>query len=454
MSNRFTVYKDGGQYRASFEIEPDPATGDRRFIKRRGRTKTEARERLAEAVKEYEATGHVSDSRNVPTLGEWLDQWLEDIAKPRLRPSTFATYQSVVKANVKPAIGAVKIDALAPKHFRMLERYITKGDKSATPPRKPKSSATASSAWRTLHAALDDAVKEGLIASNPCDRADSPRVIYNSRSTMTPAQAGRMIAAEEDAMWHLMWRLAFETGMRQGERFGLTPSEIRTIDGRPCIVVEQQLKTYAGVDVEDIPAFLNARHVSGSAYLVPPKTNSGRRVIPISESLHNELTAYMSGRRGLKPDELIFVQRKGKAKGAPLTRMIEERAWSAALEHAGIEGHYVPHSARHTAATAMAQLGMTDNARKLVMGHSSADVTNNIYTHLGVEDIAQASSGVSDLIERGVAQPSASKQVGDSFQDLVGTFAAMLPQLSEDQKNVFRAMLGIPLGPVVVDSAA
>lgn len=97
-----------------------------------------------------------------------------------------------------------------------MEEYITKGDDTCDPPRKPRSSATAGSAWRTLHKALDDAVKEGIIESNPSDRAEAPRVVYTERKILTPVQAGQLINAENDVMWHLMWRLAYETGMRQG----------------------------------------------------------------------------------------------------------------------------------------------------------------------------------------------------------------------------------------------
>ena len=70
----------------------------------------------------------------------------------------------------------------------MMEEYITKGDDTCDPPRRPRSSATAGSAWRTLHKALDDAVREGIIESNPCDRAESPaRRVYGAQDSDTGA---------------------------------------------------------------------------------------------------------------------------------------------------------------------------------------------------------------------------------------------------------------------------
>ena len=45
-------------------------------------------------------------------------------------------------------------------------------------------------------------------------------------------------------MWTLMWRLAFSAGMRQGERFTLTPSELVTHNGAHGIMVMHELQWY------------------------------------------------------------------------------------------------------------------------------------------------------------------------------------------------------------------
>lgn len=398
-----------GGYRATCELPPDPATGRRRRLVARGCTKAVALKRLKDKKLEYERSGRMP-SQTTPYLKDWLDRWLDEIVKPRLRPSTLATYRSVVEALIKPAIGGVRLGRLEPKHFRMMEEYITKGDDTCDPPRRPRSSATAGSAWRTLHKALDDAVREGIIESNPCDRAESPRVVYTERKILTPAQAGQLINAENDVMWHLMWRLAYETGMRQGERLGLTNSEIQLIDNVICIVVEWQLKVYNNVkDARDIPSSLGARHVMGKAYLVPPKTNAGRRVIPLPESLAAELGLYIKGTGRVKPDDLVFVQEDG----APLNRMIETRAWKKALQRVGLPGDFVPHSARHTAATAMAQLGMSDKVRESIMGHSDISVTNRVYTHVGTADASKAVNGVETLL---ALEPANSEESGSPVE--------------------------------------
>lgn len=380
---------DGDGFRATYELPPDPATGKRRVLKRRGKTKSIARARLDVAVKEYERSGKLPFKAS-PLLGDWLDRWLSEFVKPRLRPKTWKTYVSVIESNVKPSIGGVRLNQLQPKHFRMMEQWITKGDSNAVPPRRPKSSGTAGSAWRTLHKALEDAVKEGLIDHNPCDRANAPRVVLKKRRTLTAVQARMLIDAETDPMWHLMWRLAFELGMRQGERLGLTSDEIREIDDVLCIEVRQQLQEFSA-DERDFPADMTVRHLEDSAYLVPPKTNAGYRTLPLTKSLAVELLAFIKARGITDPGALIFVGKDGKH----LRRQAdEEPRFELALKNAGISGHFVPHSARHTAATAMMQLGLNDAVRKSLMGHASIDVTDRVYTHVSMEDMSRAVSEI------------------------------------------------------------
>ena len=59
----------------------------------RGRTKAVALKRLKDKKLEYERSGRMP-SQTTPYLKDWLDRWLDEIVKPRLRPSTLATYSS------------------------------------------------------------------------------------------------------------------------------------------------------------------------------------------------------------------------------------------------------------------------------------------------------------------------------------------------------------------------
>lgn len=97
-------------------MPPDPATGKRRRLVARGRTKAIALKRLKDKKLEYERSGRMP-SQTTPYLKDWLDRWLDEIVKPRLRPSTLATYRSTVEALIKPAIGGRSVGQAGAEAF-------------------------------------------------------------------------------------------------------------------------------------------------------------------------------------------------------------------------------------------------------------------------------------------------------------------------------------------------
>ena len=48
----------------------------------------------------------------VPTVGQFLNRWLEDTVAPNLAPLTYATYESHVKNYIEPCLGALRLDRL------------------------------------------------------------------------------------------------------------------------------------------------------------------------------------------------------------------------------------------------------------------------------------------------------------------------------------------------------
>ena len=46
------------------------------------------------------------------TVGSWLEVWMENYAKVKLRPSTFKTSQGFLKNHIKPQIGSVPLAEL------------------------------------------------------------------------------------------------------------------------------------------------------------------------------------------------------------------------------------------------------------------------------------------------------------------------------------------------------
>lgn len=85
-------------------------------------------------------------------------------------------------------------------------------------------------------------------------------------------------------------------------------------------------------------------------------------------------------------------------RGNPIRKETLQNAWRKALERVGLPRVRV-HSARHTAATAMARIGVSDLARRAIIGHADIGTTNAIYTHVDADMLAGAIDGVERLIE-------------------------------------------------------
>jgi integrase len=379
------------------ELPPDPATGKRRREKFKSLVQGKAKDKFEARRKALIANGTLKSSE-APSLGNWLDRWLDEFKGPNLKPRTLETYRSDVE-NIRRSIGAVHLDKLEPGHVRKMERDIV----------AHRSSKTALNAYRRLSSALDDAVRESLIDSNVCHAVDPIRVEANPTKILpegapaklllgagaTPVEPRRKRGQRKDpdtpddrAMWRLMWRVAFETGMRQGERFAIRPCDVVMAGEVPSIHVRHELQRYRS-DAE-IPSWLKAVQIEGGNWLVPPKSHKGVRMVPISRDLWDTLRQW-AATHSIADDGLLFVRR-----GHPLTNPVERRRWYKALEQAGLPRVTI-RSARHYFATRLAMAGASEDARKAIMGHVDIGTTAG-YTHWSPEALEKITGAVNTRI--------------------------------------------------------
>ena len=51
------------------------------------------------------------------TVAAWLDHWLENIARPNLRATSYSAYQVAVRRHLIPEIGKHRLDRLEPENL-------------------------------------------------------------------------------------------------------------------------------------------------------------------------------------------------------------------------------------------------------------------------------------------------------------------------------------------------
>lgn len=385
-----------GMWVASITLPPGPSGERRRKVVAR-RDRGAAAQALRDLTRALAQAGDLPTSS--PTLEQWLTRWLNQIAAPRLKPRTLATYRGYVTQYIVPTIGRYRLDKLTPDHVRQLHERIT----APEPAGLGLSSTTALQAHRILAKALTDAVREQRVTRNVATLIDAPRRARAVRPALTIDQALTLRAACLTWPTGARWLTALYTGTRQGETLGIT-SEMLDLDAGVLTVAWQlqRLKWEHGCGEPNekvwpcgrrpascprrtvtIPADQEAERVKGGLWLTRPKSVPSWRRVPLAPDLLGVLR--MHGQPS-DPGGLLW--------GA-IDPSRDHADWKALLTHAGLPD--VPlHSARHTTATLLAFLGVPEQTRMEILGHSSATTTRG-YTHID-QTMATAAMGKLDAL--------------------------------------------------------
>lgn len=380
-----SIFRDtAGTWHFRKSMGVDPVTGKTRRIEARGRTKSEARERFERKVADYERTGVISAGTS-PRLADYTERWLADYAT-RVKPTTYRTRAGRLKA-CNEYLGQVRLTDLTPEHIRTCMRSL--GERLAP--------TTLKDHYVSLKMVLDQAELDGLIPLDPCRKVKPPRVEQDPVRILGPDQPRQLIAtvpslphathgpadSQDDLeLWALLFELAFTTGLRPGERRGLTPDELETRGGVCGIFVRHQLQDLGTPGRVEIPKWLDATHIWGTQWLTTPKTRAGQRFIPLPEGLWGRLWARI-GRMHIDPHDLVFRTHLGR----PVSGSNERRHFKKALATAGLPDVKL-YSARHWTATMTALADMPDDARIAIMCHTDPAITLR-YTHRGTASLAQ-----------------------------------------------------------------
>ena len=238
------IHRADGTWEFRREIEPDPATGKRRYVTAKGRTKADARERFDAKVAEMERTGLLPGSKS-PYLKDYAERWLEEY-RVNVKPTTYRTRAGRIRACTQ-VIGHVRLTDLTADHVRKCMRVLS----------KRLAPSTLKDHFVSLKMMLDQAELEELIPIDPCRRVRPPRVEPGETRILAPDEPKRMIGvvpergakrrgpqptADADESWMLLFELAFASGMREGERYALMPFQLTRRDGVPGIDVCQQIQ--------------------------------------------------------------------------------------------------------------------------------------------------------------------------------------------------------------------
>lgn len=321
-----------------------------------GRTRAEASKKLAKALADRDG-GLFFDAGNL-TVGGYLDRWLQDSVGGTVRDRTFERHEQIIRLHLNPALGGLKLKALAPAHIQAL--YRNRLDAGLAP-------ATVQKIHVVLHKALSQAVAWSLVARNATEAVKAPRPNQRQASPLSHEQARAFLAAIAGDRLEALYVLAITTGMRQGEILGLGWDDVDL--SRGVVRVNRTLG-----------------RSGGRLLLGEPKTKKSRRPVPLSAKALDALKAHrkiqLEERMALaslwEDHGLVFVTRTG----SPINPTnLRKRSFRRLLEKAGLPSVRF-HDLRHTAATLLLMEGVHPKYVQELLGHANVGITLDTYSHV------------------------------------------------------------------------
>lgn len=339
------------------------------------------------------------------TVGEYLDFWLNEIVRGRVRPTTFQSYEYMTRTylvralgkkrltklrgvDIRQAFNRVKLTcqccALGKDHAREERAAQLRAQQAARKPRKnarkivgarccaktpPECcrSLVADGTIRYLHrilrAALQDAVAEDVLTQNA---AKNVRLSQRYRPRFVPwsgDEARSFLAVARRDRLYALYAVALSLGLRRGEALGLRWEDV-DLEGA-VVRVRQAL-----------------HRVNRRLELGPVKTDGSERAVALPEACcaalrrHRELQE--AERHGAgnawKDHNLVFATKIGTPiDPRNINRHFEELCTAAGVRRIRF------HDLRHSCATLLYEQGVPIENIQDVLGHSSPTITKLIY---------------------------------------------------------------------------
>lgn len=323
-----------------------------------GKTRAEAREKLAAAQRDYAQGLLIGDGRQ--TVAQYLASWLE-VKRTEVKASTWGGYEVICRKHLVPVIGRVKLTALTAQHVQQVIAHVQNAGLSST---------LASGVYGLLHQALSAAVRLGLTSRDVCAQVSRPRIAPRELRVMTRDEAQRFLAvSSEQTRLGPIYQLALSTGMRRGELLALRWREVDLEAGRLSVVASMIWK-------------------QGAPRYTEPKTRRSRRQIALAPQMVAALREHRHRQRlwqvaagpawqGERYGDPVFSDELG----FPLRQRRLQADFKRWLVAAGIAEMRF-HDLRHTCATLLLAQQVNPKIVSEMLGHATVSMTLDRYSHV------------------------------------------------------------------------
>ncbi len=307
------------------------------------------------------------------TLGEFIADYLDNVARHRVRANTLRAYAESIARYVPERLCRKRLQRLDMSDFERL--YSRMADKGLSP-----------ETIRAVHAVLRVALRHAkyrrrIIAHDPTEGVVLPRRDAREMSALSRADATRLIAAiRDDRRCGVLLELILVLGLRPSEALGIRVQDVDLDRARLSIC--QRIVWLRGGDFDiDVPkSKRSARRLIIPPYLIAYLREQRRRAMEMRLRAGPEWTDL----------DLLFPTRRG---GPLRPNNIIRRQFKPALKRANLPDNIRLYDLRHAHATLLAAAGVPLRVVADQLGHANPYVTVTTYQHV-TDDMASAAADV------------------------------------------------------------
>lgn len=340
-------------YQIVAEEEAGFPTGKRkRFYRTVKGSKKEAEKAMRNFINELENRTFTKESKI--TVKDFIHQWIELYIKDQLSPTTVQHYVVQTENYIIPVFGDMYLQQV--KNIDV-QKWIFSLQKKSPLTGKPMAPKTIKNIFLNLSAVMKKAVMLELIPKNPCDNVTMPKLERFHPDVYSIEEVEHMLDCAKGTSMYLPLMIEICIGLRRGELLALKWKHIDFENG--YLSVEENLVT-----------------VNNERITKAPKTQSGKRSIQIPATLLTLLRDTKTERKANDNDYIIC-----QKDGSPYKSDSFTQKFRRFLEAQGLK-HLRFHDLRHINATIMLSLGISPKVAQERLGHSSYQVTMDIYSHV------------------------------------------------------------------------
>ena len=321
-----------------------------------GKSSSEALEKMRAAQKRIREGKPAADARL--TLSSWLHEWSEGPLEISTRKeSTKDGYRYMVRHVLNHPVAQKELRKILPTH---IQGFLAELRKTSL------SSSTVHHVYATMKVAFNDAVSNRQIGRNPFDSVTPPPREKRQSNFLTREQTRELVNAARENRYYVAVKLLAETGLRRGEALALRWTDL-DFEKQTLWVRGTLSRTDKGLCITSPKTQASVRQIHLPSHLVE---------LLRSHQLAQNNEIVQAGNKYVQKG-FVFATRTGE----PVDPRNLQRSVQTACKKAGLP-IVSPHTLRHSAATMMLEAGIPIHVVSRQLGHSSINITVDIYGHV------------------------------------------------------------------------